>query len=432
MNLSSLRSGRNQRASWHEPARRSIAASLFAALLWIAGPASGADQRLAELETGAGAGSMAPGLTVDPVRDAVVLTWVEPRRPGHALRFSVFTEGRFLPPRDIRGGRDWFVNWADTPALHIAPDGMWLAHWLRKAGRQPYAYDIQLARSNDAGATWRDVRAPHRDGTPTEHGFVSHYPETGGGLGLVWLDGRETLGRESGGRDDKAMTLRTARIGRRGNARRSELLDDRVCDCCQTASAITDRGPVIVYRDRSGDEVRDIAIVRRTGTAWSEPHPVHEDGWKIGGCPVNGPAITAAGNQVAVAWFTMGDDQRARVRLALSSNAGERFDAPLEFSVGSAVGRVGLVRLDRGYALSWIDQTDDGGELRLAFVNDAGRIVHEQHLTQLDGGRISGFPRLARIGDALLVAWTGTEPDRRGRPETRVRAGLLRLPADSI
>ncbi|MGB0513347.1 MAG: hypothetical protein ACPGJE_00745, partial [Wenzhouxiangellaceae bacterium] len=342
MNTSSLRSARNQRASWHEPARRSIAVSLFAAALLVAGAANGADenQRLIELEVATGPGSMAPGLTVDLGRGTVVLTWIEPRRPGHALRFSVFTDGRFHPPRDIRTGRGWFVNWADTPALHIAPDGMWLAHWLQKSGRQPYAYDIQLARSNDAGARWRDMRPPHRDGTPTEHGFVSHYPESGGGLGLVWLDGRETLGRESAGRDDKAMTLRTARIGQRGDARRPRLLDQRVCDCCQTDAAITERGPVIVYRDRSSDEIRDIAIVRRTGKAWSEPRPVHEDGWKIGGCPVNGPAIAADGQKVAVAWFTMGDDQRARVRLALSNDAGARFDAPLEFSTGSAVGRV--------------------------------------------------------------------------------------------
>jgi hypothetical protein len=50
-----------------------------------------------------------------------------------------------------------------------------------------------------------------------------------------------------------------------------------------------------MFRDRSVDEVRDIAIARRISNAWSASKPVHGDGWQISGCPVNGRTIAVAG-----------------------------------------------------------------------------------------------------------------------------------------
>ena len=68
---------------------------------------------------------------------------------------------------------------------------------------------------------------------------------------------------------------------------------------------MTAEGPVVVYRDRSEaeKEIRDISIVRLKGKKWSAPRPVFQDGWRLNGCPVNGPAVAAAGRRVAVAWF---------------------------------------------------------------------------------------------------------------------------------
>ena len=40
------------------------------------------------------------------------------------------------------------------------------------------------------------------------------------------------------------------------------IVDDRVCDCCQTATAMTTKGAVIVYRDRNEAELRDMYVVR--------------------------------------------------------------------------------------------------------------------------------------------------------------------------
>ena len=70
-------------------------------------------------------------------------------------------------------------------------------------GTTTYAYDAVVARSTDGGATWKRLGTLHRDGTQTEHGFVSFAPDAGG-VRAIWLDGRASAAHEDG-----ATALRT-------------------------------------------------------------------------------------------------------------------------------------------------------------------------------------------------------------------------------
>ena len=79
----------------------------------------------------------------------------------------------------------------------------------------------------------------------------------GAGLGIIWLDGRALELDKKSGSDN--MSVRAAFFDRAGGQVSESLVDDRACDCCPTAVAITDDGPVAAYRDRSAGEVRDIA-----------------------------------------------------------------------------------------------------------------------------------------------------------------------------
>jgi len=132
------------------------------------------------------------------------------------------------------------------------------------------------------------------------------------------------------GRGSGQITFRYVKIKRDGALADEAALDTRVCECCQTSAVMTADGPVVVYRDRSeaDKEIRDISIVRLKGGKWSAPRPVFQDGWQLNGCPVNGPAVAAAGPRVAVAWFT-GADKTSRVKLAFSADAGETFGQPV-------------------------------------------------------------------------------------------------------
>jgi hypothetical protein len=371
------------------------------------------------LTSPAGPGSGEPNLAVG-VDGRVFLSWLEPvGDTAHALRFATLDGDRWSTPRTITQRADLFVNWADFPSV-VALDGRRLAaHWLQKSGSAKYAYDVRIAQSSDNGETWSTPVVPHRDGTPTEHGFVSLFPFKDS-LGAIWLDGRNFSGAPDGKKADMMLVMTS--IGADGGAGAERVLDERVCDCCQTSLALTSAGPVLAYRDRLAAEIRDISILRWFESAWTEGKAVYPDGWKIDFCPVNGPSIAASGQRVAVAWFTSVHDS-ARVYLALSDDGAATFRRPIRVDDGSPVGRVAVQLTDKGVVVSWMEFTSgQQADVRMRYIGADDVAGPSTVVARSSAGRASGFPRMVAAGDRLVFAWTeaGTSP--------RVRTARFQLP----
>lgn len=365
----------------------------------------------------AAVGSLAPALTVAEGR--ALLSWLEPvaadgdQPAGHRFVFSSHDGDSWSSPSTITRGDDFFANWADVPAIAVAEGGILYAHWLAKTGTETYAYSIFLARSADDGETWEPLGKLPDDDTPTEHGFVAWVPE-GPDLRAFWLDGRAMT-------DEGPMALRTARVSEL--SRPSEVLDARVCECCPVAAVATPTGPVVVYRDRSEEEIRDLAMIRREGEGWSAPRLLHEDGWVMPGCPVNGPAIVAEGERLAAAWFTAAGE-RQRVQAVFSEDSGETFSPPTLVAEGGVLGRVGLaLDGDGGAVVSWLETQGDGAALRLRRILPGGATGEPVSVARTASSRASGVPRVVRLGDRLLLAWVEADADG----GSRLRAAVLPL-----
>ncbi len=373
-----------------------------------------------ELPTPAAPGSGEPNLMVAP-DGRVLLSWIEPTgEESHTLRYAARPKGgAWSEPRTIADGRGWFVNWADFPSLAALPDGTLFAHWLAKNGSGTYAYDVRVTASRDGGKTWSTPVVPHRDGTQTEHGFVSMTPWNAQAMGLVWLDGRKTAGAQGHGDGQGEMSLVHSTIDSAGRLGPETVLDGRVCDCCQTDAARAEGATVVVYRDRSEKEVRDMSAVRYAEGRWSEPRPLARDGWEISACPVNGPAIAATGGRVAVAWFTVAND-KPHVNVAFSSDAGASFGAPNVVDDGRPLGRVDVVLLGDGTGLvSWLEQAEKGTELRVRRVAPDGARGEALTVADSSAARSSGFPRMVESGGEVVLAW------RDAAEPPRVRTALL-------
>jgi len=365
-------------------------------------------------------GAAQPDLIVTP-DGRLLLSWIS-AQPGrrHALQFAAYTDTWQSAPKTIAVGQSLFVNWADTPHLAATDDGALWVHWLQKSADKPYAYDVLLTRSINQGLNWSPPTRGHDDGTTTEHGFVSMWPASRDTLGIAWLDGRNTGGGDHaqaghGG----AMTLRAATFNSLLQRTQDAELDASTCDCCQTDAAMTSKGALVVYRDRTTDEVRDIYATRSDGQAWSAPKVVHADNWTMPACPVNGPSMAAQGVNVYVAWYTAAGNTPI-LRIARSADAGTTFAAPVDVQRGVDVqGRVDVAFDGQQVWVIWLSESDAGQSLWLArYSADLSRQLERIEIAKLQGrGRGTGFPQLAlRDGGAWLV-WTevlNSQPRLRG------------------
>lgn len=352
----------------------------------------------------AGANSAEPFLFTDS-NDQVYLSWIEKQEGISQLKFSKLQVGGWTEPTMIATGNSWFVNWADYPMM-TTQNGNYVAHFLDKSGESTYAYDVKLVTSAD-GQTWNDPIVLHDDKKQAEHGFVTILPY-GDNFFVTWLDGRNTVmeGMENMAGDHSghhgAMSLRAAVIDPTGKKINEWELDNKTCDCCQTTAAITSNGPVVVYRDRSDEEIRDMSIVRLVNNEWTTPQPLHKDDWNIAGCPVNGPRISSKENNVAVAWFTAASDT-AQVNVAFSENGGKTFEEPIRIDEGKAIGRVDIVLLDADKAVvSWME----GPTIKARIIHRSGEKDLPWEVANSSGARSSGFPQMTKAGDQLVFAWT--------------------------
>ncbi len=358
-----------------------------------------------ELQVPAGTQSGEPNLFVSP-EGTLYVSWIEAVNDSiDKLRYAVWRGDQWSAPKTIVEGKNWFVNWADFPSL-VAMDSLMAAHWLVKSDTGTYDYNIQVALSYDRGNTWQPSFVLHQDGIAAEHGFVTMLPLASDKIFAVWLDGRNSkAGQPEQG--EGGMQLQATFIGDQGNRQKEITLDDRVCECCQTDAALTDEGLVVVYRNRTEEEVRDIYIIKEQANGWSDPRPVHHDGWKITGCPVNGPAVAASGNRVAVAWFSAASEKEPKVQVAFSDDGGVHFAEPIRVDHGSPLGRVDITMLDHESALvSWMEANQEGAVIQMVLVTAEGKKEPAGVLASTMASRASGFPVMEKANDHVYFAWT--------------------------
>jgi hypothetical protein len=361
-----------------------------------------------------------PSVAVDP-REGFVLTWQEREAGVATLRYAVLgSDGAESRRGTIAQGDDWFVNGADFPNLAVLDNGDWVTFFLPKTSPGTYSYAIKLVRSRDAGRSWDEPVLIHRDGTDTEHGFVSLLPTGGDRVRAVWLDGRHMAAHGGDGHaGPELMTLRSAVMGRDGVPREEHELDDLTCACCQTSAVRIGDRSVVAYRDRSRDEVRDIQLVEHVEGRWSAPRVLHADGWVIAACPVNGPALATDGRRLAATWPTMAGGEM-QVQVAIGDPTG--FGAPRPLAGGAdELGRVDVAAWQDRWLATRVGTVDRVPVLWLSVLDGDGRVTSQHRLAD----RVGGYPRLAVHGDVALVAWAEAAA---GQGQSRI--GIARV-ADS-
>ena len=382
-----------------------------AAVASCAGPATPPSFEPVSIDTPASGAMTSPRLANGP-DGQILLSWLQTDAAAAALRYSRYADGRWDKPTKVAESEDMFVNWADLPSVVPLADGRLAAHWMLLSGAHSHAYDIAFSESLDNGDTWSTPTTPHTDGTDTEHGFVSIYSYNDE-IGLLWLDGRKMVNEVTDDPVASGMTLRSS----------EQLVDELVCDCCQTDVAIASSGPVAVYRDRSIDEIRDIYVTRLIDGQWQNGVAVANDNWEIWGCPVNGPSIAADGDRIAVTWFTAAEEPI--VKLAISSDSGATFSSPIEIVRNETLGRAAIAILDNdAVAVSWLESTAAGSsEVKVKRVNADGSAGPVRVVSS--AASAFSVPQMLRHDSELIFAWTESEDDESTIKSARVQIDAL-------
>lgn len=376
-------------------------------------PAEPAEPRVVEIEHPAASNSQLPNLYTDNTGQ-LFMSWVEADSTGndYRLMYSRLEKDGWSEPETIKKSSRWFVNWADFPSI-VGHDGRAMAsHQLTKIPGNSYSYKIDLTLHTNEG--WSNPITPHFDRTATEHGFLSMVPIDEQRLQAIWLDGRQTESRtdEQYFDLDRAMTLRSAVIDTSGNVTQKVIIDDSVCDCCPTSMVMTDDGPIAAYRNRTDEEIRDIYVSRNRDGEWTKPAVVHQDDWKIGACPVNGPKLSAMGSAVALAWYTAAGGEPA-VKVAHSNDSGKTYAKPISVHKGSTLGRVDISLVDSTTAyLSEINKIGNGHYLTVHRISFEDMETESFEVAEIDGSRSSGFPQMEIHNEQLVLAWTNLSEDK--------------------
>jgi hypothetical protein len=351
----------------------------------------------------AAANTTEPQMTVQG--DRIILSWLEVVGTHASLKFAERTPPGWTDARTAASGDDFMVNAADVPSVRRLADGSLVAQWLQQDGPDPESYKLRLSWSKDEARSWSPSITPHRDNVQTQHGFGSLFQVPGAGLGLVWLDGRAIPPDAAEGVGN--MALRAATFDSTGKFVKESVVDARVCECCPTAAAETSDGVIVAYRNRTAGEVRDIYVARLVNGRWTQPVVVHRDGWVIKACPVNGPAVSAHGRDVAVAWFT-GKGGTAHAFVAFSNDGGRTFGSPVRLDDASALGRVGVDLLSDGSAVgTWVEFANEKTPSTFMVRRVDAKGTRGPAVRIADSGGMR-YPRVALSGNELLFAWTET------------------------
>lgn len=412
---------------------------------------------LGEPITVAESGATHPTVAIDGERGIYYVAWVGADGEEAGVWLARSTDGAtFEAPvrvNDIDGDA---APHEQAPAqVAVAPDGTVYVVWQNNThvpGRRfPYS-DLRLARSRDGGRTFEPAMTVNDDaGTPASHTFHDVTVAPNGAVLVSWIDGRARAAAErqlvahdggaagsandavgdggptegahaghgtmhlsrageggAGGMDPEAMLppqeIRVASStdgGATFGASRTVALDP--CPCCRTSVVVAPNGDLFVaWRAIFDGSIRDIVVARSAdgGATFDAPVRVHDDGWRIEGCPHAGPSLAIdADGAVHVAWYT-GAEAGSGVYHAVSRDDARTFEAPTRLLGGEPpISRVRLAAAPDGRVLAaWDDPRRDPARPVVAWIHD-GRVSAD---TLTTGG---SFPVVAASGEYRAVVW---------------------------
>jgi len=339
---------------------------------------------------------------LSPLSSGLVLSWLDNSKPITKLKFSLFKNNQWGKAQTAQAGNNWFINYADYAKVTALNDTHFIASWLEFSDNNRYDYLFKVSQSFDAGVSWSKPSSPIINDQGSQHGFVSVIKANNLPT-FVWIS---SLG--------KRYALQSATLNQQNQWSPISTIDDDTCSCCHTDIALHNQQAVVAYRNRTADEIRDIAITQKTDQQWTKPSIVHADNWAINGCPVNGPAISANAKGYSILWFTAANDTPS-VKLQRVFND-QSLSTLQVLGHQEAIGYVDSTRLQNNQTLMmWLSYSD---HLKMNFYqtkdvsqpNKVKATLKPDFVIHLEQKHV-GFPSIVSYLDTIYITYANTKGD---------------------
>ncbi|MFN8348243.1 MAG: sialidase family protein [Spirosomataceae bacterium] len=244
-----------------------------------------------------------PLLTQTPKGD-VLLSWTEKDAAGitsFCLAISKDNGATFSDKKTIFSGNGIGNSRLMRAKVLVRKDGSLVAVFsnrLEAAGGKR-ASDIVYCISTDQGATWTAPKSVDTDPTKCTRGFFDAVVLPNDEIAVAYL--KDVAGSTKFEERDLRLVLT-----KNGVFQPERVIDPVVCDCCNISLLVDAKGALNVYYRDNNDNIRDMAKMTSTdnGITFSAPQILHNDGWKINGCPHSGATSSVYGKSALISWFS--------------------------------------------------------------------------------------------------------------------------------
>jgi len=190
---------------------------------------------------------------------------------------------------------------------------------------------IMSARSFSWGENFDKPVQVSDKGALSYKGFPSIGVGPNGVVYAVWLDERDNTDSNA----DSSSVYLAKSADRGATFGQHVLVSEEACPCCRPSLAFGAHGEVFVaWRRVFPGEIRDLVVSASHdgGKTFATPVRVHDDGWKLKGCPDCGATLAESNGVLYIAWMTEGKEERPRIEFARSDDDGKSFTQPVDIS----------------------------------------------------------------------------------------------------
>ena len=302
------------------------------------------------------------------------------------------------------------------PQVVTTPNGDVLVAWSSNRATRPTQTDAALVVARRAAGDSKfgapiEV-GPGLPGRPRVQLYSDLAVDQRGEVHLCWLDlGRyvastdASAGDEHHGMDAMVDDADYCTTSSRDGGRQFEppqVIDTVACICCRTSIAASGNGTVqLLWRHVFPGLIRDPVMARSTdgGRTFAQPVRVHEDGWRLAGCPDIGPSVVVSTAGIDVAWYT-GAAGRVGACVAHSTD-GTSLSVPRALVAGDRVPPT-EVKLARWSGQTWAVYEDSRRDPAILRVVDLHSGVPGSKPLEVGTGR---NPGVGAGGERMAIVW---------------------------